>query len=1068
MWRKCALLMVLSVLAVPAAFAGVVEPRVPLAAPERPRWISPEILVGLNDRVTECAEARFRLGGSLRSPSLDELFQRFGVRDVRAVFRTVGEGPVAPAPLAELRRREQETAGRPALGTPELFHVYRLTLAPDADVEAAVAAFRQDPHVELAEPNFLAYTQTLPNDSFADSDRDGAWDEAEWGQPFADLWGLERTGWGEVWERQKELWPDAGRIGGGGITVAVLDTGVDYRHPDLAANIWRDSKGRPGRDFVDIHVPSYVRAGFQLVQGEDYRKADSDPSDRNGHGTHVAGTIAAIADNGRGIAGVAWKARVMPLRVGFTIRSEAGEVGLLEIDDVAAALVYAADQGADVVNMSFGGFGEEPQLLRLALKYAHDHGVVLVASAGNDAADAGQYFPASDPRVICVGATVSSDLRVYFSNWGGRVDLAAPGSEVVSLRGTGTTLTGLASVVGADRLYIRASGTSMAAPHVAGAAALVLSRYPDLAPEGVLARLAAASAPTGETTFRNGRFHAFGSGRLDMLRALEAETQPSIVLHSYEVLEDRGDGDKVPEPSERVRLRVSLKNAGRTLDGVTFGLEANGLGATVTGDRLTAGRWRAGEVRTLGAVLEVASGTPRNVEGAVRAMVRSSIVRGAGFELEIPVPLVLNGPADKRGWPVKGLQVGDGLVTAPTLGDVDGDGRPEVVAMTMRGDVFVRGSDGRPLPGWPVRFQGNHEQASPLVADLDGIGANPGANPGSAEIVLAVNRQVHVLDKGGRPLPGWPRPTTSLVLCSPAAGDVDGDGDLEVVVIDEQARLYVFDAAGKALPGWPRKVGAFSNTTPALVDLDGEPGMEILTGTTDGWLVALRADGIPAPGSWPVLVGMMGPASPAAGDLDGDGEIEIVAVTAAGALAILDRRGTQGAAGRVAGQYSFSSPALGDLDGDGRAEIAVGGGQGNGSGFISLFDAEGVMMPGWPLATGADVSASAALLDLDGDGRREVVVPDLSGQLHALRADASPLPGWPRDLDGWVLSSPVAADLDGDGGLEVVLGRIVLGLLRTPIAMTYAIETGPSGEGWPTFKGDPRRTGGAPPVPPPP
>jgi FG-GAP-like repeat len=211
-----------------------------------------------------------------------------------------------------------------------------------------------------------------------------------------------------------------------------------------------------------------------------------------------------------------------------------------------------------------------------------------------------------------------------------------------------------------------------------------------------------------------------------------------------------------------------------------------------------------------------------------------------------------------------------------------------------------------------------------------------------------------------------------------------------------------------------------------------------------------------------VTVGMMGPASPAAGDLDGDGEIEIVAVTAAGALYILDRRGSQEAAARVAGQYSFSSPALGDLDGDGRAEIAVGGGQGDGSGFFSLFDAEGAMMPGWPLATGADVSASAALVDLDGDGHREVVVPDLSGQLHALRADATPLPGWPRDLDGWVLSSPVAADLDGDGGLEVVLGRTVLGLLRAPIAMTYAIETGPAGEGWPTFKGDPRRTGGAP------
>ena len=544
MWRFA----VLVFLAVPAAFA---------VPPDRPKWVAGEVLVKLNDRVTESADG--------------PLFQRYGVRDVRAVFRSVGEGPVAP----------------------ELFNVYRLTLGPDADVEAAVAALRQDPRVEFAEPNFLAYTQTLPNDAFADSDGDGAWNRAGWGQPFADLWGLERTGWGEVWERQAELWPDASRIGGAGVTVAVIDTGVDYRHPDLAANIWRDSKGRPGRDFVDIHVPSYIRFGYELVPGEDYRTADSDPSDRSGHGTHVAGTIAAVAGNGRGIAGVAWKARLMPLRVGFAIRNGAGEVGLMEVDDIAAALRYATDQGADVVNMSFGALGQEPEILRLALKYAHDRGVVLVASAGNDASDAGQYFPASDPHVICVGAAVSSDRRVVFSNWGGRVDLAAPGSEIVSLRGTGTTLTGLGSVVGADRLYIRASGTSMAAPHVAGAAALVLSRYPGLAPEGVLARLAAAAAPTGETTFRNGRFFAFGSGRLDVPRALESEPKSSLVLHSYEVVED-DDSDRVPESGERVRVRISLKNAGRTLDDAEATLEG-GPDARVTEGRLAAGRWRAGE-----------------------------------------------------------------------------------------------------------------------------------------------------------------------------------------------------------------------------------------------------------------------------------------------------------------------------------------------------------------------------------------------------------------------------------------------------------------------------------------
>lgn len=1003
------------------------------AAP--PRYVAQEILVGFKDRATE------------RTPSLDSLFRRFGVSEVRAVFPA---GDDRPAP--ELRRRETETASRAGLS-----RVHRLTLAPDADVEAAVAAFRRDPHVEFAEPNSLLFTQALPDDAFADPDRDGSWNRGGWGQPYADLWGLERIGWAEVWERQAEIWLDAGRAGGGGITVAVIDTGADYRHPDLAANVWRDAKGRPGRDFVDIHVPSYLKHEYELIPGEDYRGRDYDPSDRSGHGTHVAGTIAAVADNGAGIAGVAWKARLMPVRVGFTIRNKEGiAAGLLELDDIAAALVYATDQGADVINMSFGSPGDEPALLRQALKYAHDRGVVLVTAAGNDGSDAAEIYPCSNPHVICVGATVSSDRRVYFSNWGGRVDLAAPGSDVVSLRGTGTTLTGAGNLAGEDKLYIRASGTSMAAPYVSGAAALLLSRHPELTPEGVLARLVAGAAqlsPGGETTLREGRAFPFGAGRLDLPRALEAEAGLAVLLHSWDVQDSAGgtagDGDGVPEPGERVRVRVSLRNAGRILEQAAAELQALAPGLAMTASPLPAGRWRPGEVRTFTTELEVPAGTPRNLEGALRVA-----VRGSSLQREIPLPLVVNGPADLRGWPVKGLKIADGLVTAPALGDLDGDGRPEVVAMTTLGDVFARGADGKVLPGWPVRLRGSHEQSSPLVADLDG--------DRTAEVVIAIDREVHVLDRAGLPLPGWPRLTARLVLCSPAAGDVDGDGDLEVVVLDQEANLYVFDAAGQELPGWPVDVGSFSNTTPALADLDGQPGAEILAGTTDGRLAAYRKDGSPVPGSWPAALGVMGPASPAVADLDGDGEVEIVAVNAAGGLFLVDRQGSFEQIARLPGNHGFSSPAVGDLDGDGRGEIAVGSGQADGAGFVSVVDAEGKAMPGWPVAVGADVSASPALVDLDADGRREIVVPDLYGQLHALRADGRAFPGWPRDLDGWVLSSPVAADLDGDGGLEIVLGRLVLGLLRTPIAMTFAIETGSAAEAWPTFKGDPRRTGAVP------
>lgn len=1028
-----------------------------------PRIVPGQVLVRFSDSVTVAAEALFRRGLPFRdgtadrSSSLDLLFQELGVREVLPVFR---DEEVTLVPLAELRLRDAMEARNAVLSSPErarrvsrpqapeLFHVYRLELGPGVDPVAAAAMLSRDPHVAYAEPNRVSFTQALPNDPLIDPERKDEFHAGTWRQHYPDLWGMRQIGWGDVWRKQTRLWRDAKRRGGGGITVAVIDSGVDVEHPDLAENVWRDAEGRPGRDTV--HVPdAFWRdlegSGYGRAPGEDYRKPDYDPDDRLGHGTHVAGTIAAVADNREGLAGIAWNARLMPVRAGFALLDVENDVieGALLNDNIAVAIRWAAEHGADVINMSFGS-SEESATVSLALERAHALGVVLVASAGNSADDVARAFPASHPHVLNVAATLTNDRRIYFTNWGAGIDIAAPGSDIVSLRAQGTWIP-WAGGTGRLRGYIRTSGTSMAAPHVAAAIALVLSAFPDLTPQEAVARVIGTADPVSGFVLRSGQHIALGSGRLNVFRALTAEAGPVIVLRSWSILSDT-DGDGSAEPGEDVWVEATLDNVWRTAQNVSLKLVAGSQATVVQGTDLHLESWPAGMARTLTAHLKVGGDVPWGLDGVFHLEVRG------GARQDLPLPLVLHGPAARAGWPVAGEEIGDLISTASVLEDLDGDGDREVLSVSEIGGIFVRDADGSLLPGWPQRVTAQLEQSSPLVEDLD--------RDGDKEIVLVLDKKIHVFDIQGRELPGWPRTVLDFVICSPAAGDVNGDGDLEIVVLAGDGMLSVFDTAGRLLPGWPQDVGSETNTSPVLVDLDADgSGLEILAAGYQGPLLAFRGNGTRVGREWPVEVIDWGPSSPAVGDLEGDGQLDIVGVNASGFLYRIDRRGRVRSLGRAPGVLSFSSPALGDLDGDGRLEIVLGSGQHDLSGFISVFDADGSLLPGWPVATADMIAASPALADLDGDGRPEVIVADGSGEIWALRADGRPLGGWPLDIGGSILASPVVADLDGDGTVEVVQGRAALGMLWAPQAMIHVLESGPgTGAPWPTYKGDSRRT----------
>ena len=268
----------------------------------------------------------------------------------------------------------------------------------DKSVEQAVQEYEKNPDVEYAEPNYIYTIQWTPNDPDFSSRQ----------------WGPQKVQAPEAWDVTR---------GSSSTRIAIVDTGVQYDHPDLAGKVVR------GYDFVDD---------------------DSDPYDGNGHGTHCAGIAAAVTDNGRGIAGMAPNATIYAVRV-------LDDNGSGTLDDVANGIIHAADNGADVISLSLGA-PVGATTLRNAVDYAWNSGSVVVAAAGNSGTSLPSY-PAYYDNAIAVAATDSNDNKASFSNYGSWVDVAAPGVDIYS------TYTGSS--------YRSLSGTSMATPHVAGLAGLL-------------------------------------------------------------------------------------------------------------------------------------------------------------------------------------------------------------------------------------------------------------------------------------------------------------------------------------------------------------------------------------------------------------------------------------------------------------------------------------------------------------------------------------------------------------------------------------------------------------------
>ncbi len=435
--------------------------------------------------------------GQSGNPNVETFLSRHGARKIAPLYPDIvrikkvnglSDFEIASAVRQAFAKRAVRLHA--AFQPPEISRTYVLEIdrALSGNLNAVLSDLKADPNVEYAEKDHLYSGNLTPNDPYFSS-------FGSWGQNYDDLWGIKKIGAPAAWDTST----------GTGVIVAVVDTGIDYNHPDIAGNVWINSKEIAGNGIDDdnngyvddVRGWNFVGASFQSPQ------QSNDPIDHNGHGTHVAGTIAAVGNNGIGVIGVAWNAHVMAVK-------GLDDSGTGTDSTLGPAILYAANNGADIVSASWGG-PEFSQTIADAITYAYDLGAVIVVAAGNNSEDARDFYPAALPNVITVAASDSNDNLASFSNFGSKIDVAAPGVDILSLQAAGSTLGPVVSPG-----YMRLSGTSMATPHVSGLAALILSQHPAYSNEDVRQVLRVSATDLGDP----GYDLSYGYGRINASAAL--------------------------------------------------------------------------------------------------------------------------------------------------------------------------------------------------------------------------------------------------------------------------------------------------------------------------------------------------------------------------------------------------------------------------------------------------------------------------------------------------------------------------------------------------------------------
>ena len=903
----------------------------------------------------------------------------------------------------------------PKAGQIDLSRIYKLEFDSSAPILEIIQELKKDPQIEYAELNYIMTTQVVPNDPY-----------------YPQMWGLSKIQIENAWEITR---------GSNDVIAAVIDTGIDYKHEDLGG----------------CFGPS-----CRVVGGYDFVNNDNDPIDDEDHGTHVAGTIGALVNNSKGISGINWDVKLMAVKV-------LNSSGKGTMDNVAKGIKYAADNAVKVINMSLGVNIScvNTQTIQDAISYANGKNVTVVVGVGNSSKDAGEFSPASCNEVIAVAATGPTDERSSYSNYGYVVDLAAPGgdngkcSDKISCLIHSTVL---------NNQYDFYQGTSMASPHVAGVAALLLAKNPALAPVQI------------ENILENSAFDLedkgfdikYGFGRIDANKALlEMNTKPTLKplidlptnLRINSLLEIKGTAEGDGFNSYILEYTTEDNPANWQSQGIT--LANNGTVPVVKG---TLGTWSLPQLK-----------------GEKVYLLRLTINTISNEKVSVIKRLIYD-PKVKSGWPFlfkKNLgSIYNPIV--PTISDVDKDNKKEIIFFKQHRAFLLR-ENGATYPGWENYFIGEGPWQGmaypPVTADVDSGNLGKEIIFGSDSIRavgLQNNRNFSFFDY---PLnPAFVNIYESLVVLQ----ELKGTPPNFIVAASEQdgIKIHKINSKGRRewsimpiglSPDWAPKVvlGNVTNIQDQnLVVSYGKP-----TRLYNDKIVILNPNGntitswsIPGHRSASVLLG----------DVDGDGIKEIITdgLSSKNTIEINIFKGN----GTKIATFDTNSPdragfVLADFNNDNKIDVFVD----NNHGYLSVIDGTGsVIAQGsdpYPLERpypmrdfrntsryGVDIEYyDAAVGDLDADGKKDIIKQGKTQHnkfsyyfytVDETQIKTDTFPSLPLNKE---VFSPVSIDdLDNDGKTEIVF----IDDYDTDFALyVMSLNTDLASLDWPQYLHDEHHTG---------
>jgi subtilisin family serine protease len=871
-------------------------------------------------------------------------------------------------------------------------------------------------YVEHTDLNYLQYPDSVPNDPHFDQQY--AWEI------------MEATA---AWSVVKGS-PD--------VVVAIIDSGTDLEHEDLADALWYNPGETPNGEDSDGN--GYV----DDYRGWDFRNNDNDPGNghpENMHGTHVAGIVGAVNDNGIGIAGGTWGSELMILKV---FADEPG--GGAWVSHVAEAIIYAADNGASVVNLSLGS-SHFTDVQADAVLYAYNAGVTVLAAAGNGGATgighSTPHYPAAHIGAFGVGATNPFENKAGMSNYGDWVAFFAPGVNIRSCM--------------PNNEYSNSSGTSMASPAAAALAALIKTQNPLFTPDQIIERmiLGAENIDEHNPSYRG----ALSAGRLNFY--FSVAQSPVLRIDRWVVDDSDGNMNFEADYGETVDLDIWLHNhSWMDGTGITAAISA-GPGITVNNPTATYGNINNNSTGKNNAPFTLTVTETNHTTIPITVAISAD----GGYNNTVILNLSVNNPVPQLpGFPVYSH---DSFYSSPRVADINNDGNLEIITASLDGTIHVLHMDGTPLEGWPRNITPRNEMhnslilQAPAIADLDGNGfleiiiadrlyehnyKNPN-NP-QAGTELRMPGRIHVFQHDGSDFEGyWPFITDIPATdpedaidagfrSAPTVADVTGDGHLEIIVGNYLSNVLVLDTMGNILPGWPINLGKHIFASAAVFDYTGDGKNEIVIVTKNnddpldkGDVFMFTGAGQLMPG-FPLVAPNQIYSAPVLADLNGNDIPELVfgfgdywnELGPKGVMAMNMRSGVLHGFPVDLPDAIYGTPALGDLDNDGFPEIVVGtlGSQ------VYAIKRDGTIMPGFPVTVSthedSTILSSPVIADINNSGTPEIIVCSeisfrVDAFMHIIKADGTFMDISPIQLDQVGFPSPVIADITKNGTPEIVM-----------------------------------------------